>query len=224
MADPYIPDEEELEAEPESEQPQGSSRLIQWLVVIGLAVMFVPLYLVSATVKADNEPLTTQVANIDATLAGTLGPNAVEKSLNSTLVKLQQQSNGLDSARPTISANRVDWPSMMAIIGGYDQTHVVLISVVQNGKTITVSGQADDENAVMGYAQSLKDSNQFVRVIVQGIDIKPSPTATATSTPTPTPSQTPSPIPGTKISATAKATTTPLPTTVSPDRKSTRLN
>jgi len=207
-----IPDPAELEDQPEEEQPRSSSRLVQWLVVMALAVLFVPLYLIGTTIKADIIPLSTDAAAIDATLNATTGPNATEKSLKATLSQIQKQVNALAAARPTVGADWLDWPTLMAVIGRYDQTQVVITGIVQTGKVITVNGQATDEDAVTAYAQLLKDSNQFGRVIVQGITIRPSPTAPPTATLPPSPTATPTSVPSTKTNAPAPTAVPPTPT------------
>jgi Tfp pilus assembly protein PilN len=216
MVDELIPDEAELDEEAESEQPQGSSRLIQWLILIGLAVLFVPLYLASMTIKQDTASLQLQATDLAATLAGKPRPNPTESALNGTLVQLRAQFNALSVAQPTVAANRLDWPSVMAVIGSYDQTQLVLTNITQNGKTITLNGQSVDENAVMAYAQQLKDSKQFTRVTVQGIVIKPSPTVTPSATPTSTPSPTPSPLPSAVANATLPPINVPTPIRTTP--------
>jgi len=218
MADELIPDESALEGDEADEvtsaQPPSSSRLIQWLILLSLAVLFVPLYLVSMTIKQDSGSLGIQATGLAVTLAGTMRPSGAEQSLNSTLVQIRAQINALGAIQPTLAANRLDWPSVMTVIGGYDQTQLVLISVTQNGKTITLVGQAVDENAVMAYAQLLKDSKQFNRVTVQGIVIKPSPTVTPSVTPSATPSPTPTPLPSITPGAVPSATATIVPTPI----------
>lgn len=214
MALTNIPDLEELEDDPENEQIASSSRLIQWLVVAGLVILFLPLYLVSTTIKADNDPLKTRMADNDIVLASTPAPIPGEEALKSTLVMVQQQVGTLEVVRPTVNANRLDWPITMAAIGSYDQTQVVLTSIIQNDTGITLNGQANDESAVMGYAQMLKDSNQFARVILQVITIKPSPTPLPPPTSTPIPTLTATStvtattLPGTKVKITPSATRT----------------
>src|SRR5450432_366319 len=85
-----------------SEQSKGSSRTVQWLIVLSLAILFIPLYLVSTLIKDDIPPLQTQAADIGTKLSVTTGPNPTEKLLKSTLTQLQSQVNALDLAGTTL--------------------------------------------------------------------------------------------------------------------------
>jgi cell division septation protein DedD len=100
----------------------------------------------------------------------------------------------------------------MLAIGSYDQGQVSVTGIVQTDKQVTLTGVANDENAVMAYAQLLKDSNLFSRVKVQNITVKPSPTPT----PSPTATLTPSPVSdnGTPKSVMPTVTPSPTPTSV----------
>lgn len=173
---PIIDDEDDA-AEPE--QPGGASRLIRWLIVFGLALLFLPLYLISTTIKEDAAPLKSTLVSIQQTLASTPRPNQGEQNLKATLVQSQKQVAELEAAKPALVASHFDWPAAIMIIGNYDQSVLALTSIVQTETRITLTGQANDEATTMTYAQSLRDSGQFQRVTVQTITLKAAPSAPA---------------------------------------------
>ncbi|MCC7446387.1 MAG: PilN domain-containing protein [Anaerolineae bacterium] len=173
---PYIDDEDDgVETEPTG----GGSRLIRWLIVCGLALLFLPLYLLSTTIKEDAAPLQTTLVSIQQTLASTPRPNQGSQDLKATLVQAQKQAIELESVKPTLVANHFDWPAAIMIIGNYDQSVLALTSIVQTETRITLTGQANDEATAMTYAQSLRDAGLFQRVTVQTITLKAALTGTA---------------------------------------------
>ncbi len=58
-----------------------------WLLVLTLTFMFLPLYLVSATLREANRPLEAQLSQIQSTLASTPQPGAVERDLSASLTQ-----------------------------------------------------------------------------------------------------------------------------------------
>jgi len=173
---PYIDDEDDVAA---PEQPGGASRLIRWLIVFGLALLFMPLYLISTTIKEDTVPLKTTLVSLQQTLASTPRPNQSEQNLKATLVQAQKQAIELENSRPTLVANHFDWPAAIMVIGNYDQAVLAITSIVQTETRITLNGQATDEATAMLYAQALRESSQFQRVTVQTITLKAAPTGAA---------------------------------------------
>jgi hypothetical protein len=175
---PYIDDEDDGV---EPEQTGGGSRLIRWLIVFGLALLFMPLYLISTTIKEDTVPLKTTLVSLQQTLASTPRPNQANLDLRATLSLAQKQAIELENARPTLVANHFDWPAAIMTIGNYDQSVLALTSIVQTETRITLTGQSDNEATAMTYAQSLRDAGLFQRVTVQTITLKAAPTGAAKS-------------------------------------------
>jgi hypothetical protein len=183
---------------PQPPRPAVSSKLILWLVALSLGMMFLPLYLISTTIKENNVPLATQLAVLQATLTVTPPPNPEEKALKATLEGVQNQINALDAIRPTLVAGHTDWAVVITVIANYDSGRMALTGVAQSGNQILVTGQAGEEATVMAYADMLRTSQQFDRVVLQSITSKVLPTATplpviaTTGTPT-VPTLTPAP-------------------------------
>lgn len=177
---------------PEVSRPVVSSRLILWLVVFSLGLLFVPLYVVSTTIKQNNVPLVTQLAMIGATLTSTPPPDPLEAPLKSTLAGVQKQINALNSIQPTLVAGHTDWAATISVIARFDPTLMALTGVTQSDRQIIITGQAGSEATVMTYADTLRNSDQFSRVVLQSISSKTlPPSATPSSTPTLAPTPTP---------------------------------
>lgn len=174
---------DELIEEEESESSGGSSRLILWLIIAGLGILFVPLYLVSATLKESKAPLETELADIQATLTVTPQPDPEEQALRDNLLQLRSQAGELETLYTDLSANHVDWPAAMAVIANYDPSQMALTGLTQAEQLVTLTGRANDETIVMAYADMLRDSARFGEVKVQSI------TLVALPTPTPLPTQ-----------------------------------
>ncbi len=157
-----------LESVPD-ETPKSSSRFVWWLVVMGLGLLFLPLYMTAAALQSDSDSLQADLAIYQATLTAvpTVDPQtqAATDALSETRVQIAQ----LDSAN--LSTQHVNWPLIASIIVNYDVTQLAVFSVQQEGYNVVVTGQATSELAVMNYVQALSDSEQFKRVVLQSIKL-----------------------------------------------------
>ncbi len=181
------PERDELESNDETTGSTGSSRIVLWLILLGLGILFVPVYLVGATIKESKTPLETELTQIQATLAVTPHPNPTEQALTDNLVQIRGQISDLATLQADLLATHIDWPSVMAIISSYDQTRMTITSLSQTGRAITLDGRANDQQIVMDYAELLRQSNQFQDVTIRSIALQPIPTATPERDATPVP-------------------------------------
>ncbi len=184
--------------------------LALWLLVISLAIFFLPLNFISTAIQDDAKDLETQLASLRASLTTvpTPVPPEVQRVLT-PLAQVQGQLNQINAVYPTLIAPRPDWVSIMAAIGNYDPGEIALTSVTQNDNrtTLTLTGRAVRDDAVVAYARSLEGTNLFNRVVVQSILAVPTITPTLTLTPTATALPTPTVPPV----ATNPPTLTPTP-------------
>jgi Tfp pilus assembly protein PilN len=176
-------DELDENEEEDSESSGGSSRLVLWLIIAGLGILFVPLYLLSATLKDSKAPMETELADIQATLTITPPPNPTEQALRDTLLQLRGQAGELETLYDDLSANHIDWPAAMAVIANFDPAQMSLTGLLQAERRVTLNGRANDETIVMAYADMLRDSARFGEVKVQAI------AQVALPTPTPLPTE-----------------------------------
>lgn len=208
-----IEDIEDVSQESEGEAPAGGSKLVIWLVICGLAVLFLPLYVISTTVKSTNLKLTTQLEGIQATLTAPAPVNPLKQTLSAQFLSIQSQSSAMGSIRSTLMASHINWPTIMAIIGAYDTNQMAVNNVDQIATGIRISGRAKQEIVAMAYADMLRASGLFETVSVESINLQ-SIMITATAMPT----AIPSPIPATEVATSQPAqnktqlTQTPVPT------------
>ena len=153
MISPNLADLEE--PQPQETPPQGStgaSRIILWLVALSLGILFMPLYLVSNTIKENTGPLSDDLATLEALLTATPAPNPTEERLRSDLLSLSEQIRALGVVNTDLETNHIDWPGVMADIAGYDSTIIQLTELTQSesANQVSISGTAKNEPIVCG--------------------------------------------------------------------------
>lgn len=168
----------ETEDSPQASPKRGGSRIVLWLIVLSLGILFLPLFLLSTALKENNLTLETQLATLEVSLTATPEPNPTEQALTDQLLQLRQDTKALETLSDELGTRHINWPGTIAIIGSYDQEQITLTGLTQTDNLITLSGQADNETAIMTYVESLRASEQFTSVVVQAISLKMLPTAT----------------------------------------------
>lgn len=167
--------------DPPAESSGGKgSRLFIWLVVLSLALLFLPLFLIGNAVKEDGAALAVEVESLQATLEASPRPDAEVETLEAELMRLRTQSVSMEAFATGLVEAHIDWPAVMEILSNYDQGRLSFSELVQNGNRLTLTGQAVDEAAVMSYAQRLRESPYFEAVTVQAISLTVLPTAIPT--------------------------------------------
>ncbi|MAS34932.1 MAG: hypothetical protein CL610_13060 [Anaerolineaceae bacterium] len=163
------------------EQPEntgGSSRLVLWLVMFSLGILFLPLYLISTTIQESVIPLESELATLEAQLTATPAPDPAEEALRAELLSLNQQVRALEVVQGELETNHTNWPAIMAVIAGYDQNVMRLTALKQTDIHVTLNGAAQNESVVTAYADDLRASAYFDSVKVQSLNLRILPTAT----------------------------------------------
>ncbi|WP_420627518.1 PilN domain-containing protein [Candidatus Leptofilum sp.] len=212
-------DLEELEAleEPERTRPFGSVML--WLGVLGLVVLFIPLYLMSNTLGGEVAQLESDLLPLQTVLASTPDPPPQAQGLIVTLTAVHNQTDQMNGILTTLEAQNVDWNAAMNAINNVDETALTLSGIEQTGNQLVIRGRAANEGFVIEYASQLEASGQFSQVIIQSVAQiaepfqSPTPTVplpTATVAPVQTNTPAPTAVP-TQPPATPMPTWTPTP-------------
>jgi hypothetical protein len=162
-------EEELLEEEP----TRSNARFIPWLLILGIMLIFVTLYMLSLTIEDMKTPLATEISGIQATLTAPPVVPEEEQVLTDELLSLRTELSAIESVVPTIEAAHIDWPAITASILRYDATLVRLTSFSHNVNLVTLGGDAMRESDVLSYAETLKQTGFFSRVIVQSITLNP---------------------------------------------------
>jgi Tfp pilus assembly protein PilN len=178
------PNPANLDNLPEQNQPRRSLQgaIILWWIVIGLAILSLPLYLIPLIIRGNITRLEADLLAVQATLTSRSTPAPEVQELMNTLAQIQKPASEIKEVSPTIVAGRTDWPAIMAAISNYNPAQIALTSLTQADNRITLNGQAIDDSAVAAYARALEDSNLFSRVVIQSIEAIATPFATPTST------------------------------------------
>ena len=199
-----IDNEEELQ---EGEAPpRGSSKLVLWLIICGLGVLFLPMYVISTTVKTTNEELTTELTNIEATLSATPPIDPKIQTLSAEFSDTQKQDQAVGSINSTLNNTYVNWPTVMAALGAYDLGQMSVTSVSQIEMGMRITGRATREIVAMTYADMLRETGLFDNVAVESITLQ---SVFVTATPEPT---TTVPTGEATVDTGAPATIVPIPT------------
>ncbi len=154
-----------LDQETAFDQPEGSrfsGLLVIWLVVLGLIVLFIPLYFVAVTLRDDVTRLEGKAASLETGSVGAAG-------LNQSLQEVQEQVSQFNTVLPTLTAVNVDWAAAINSVRSIDSDRVALSRVLQNGTQLQISGRAIDDAAVVAYGRQLEESGFFNTVVVQSI-------------------------------------------------------
>jgi Tfp pilus assembly protein PilN len=166
---------EDEAAEAEAEAGQSASRqsgpLVQWLIVLGLALGIVPLYLLSSTVKAETTSLQTRLDELQEQLVGAPEMPADAEQLEGDIAMLQEQAAELDNLWIALANRHIDWPDVLPTITTYDPELVRLTGMTQSENRILIAGQARHEAAALAYADQLESSGQFAHVSMQSMTV-----------------------------------------------------
>ncbi|MBI1279790.1 MAG: hypothetical protein GC179_16805 [Anaerolineaceae bacterium] len=206
--------ENEEELQDGEEAPAGGSKIVIWLVILGLAILFLPLYVIATTVKTTNEKLTSDIEHIQATLTAPPPVNPVYETLSAQYLDVQNQSKTLGSIQSTLLAGHINWPTIMAMIGAYDTNQMKVNTVSQIETGLRITGRAQQEIVAMSYADMLRNSGLFDLVAVESITLQSimitvtpenttaAPTAITQATLVPNQQITPTPVPTMEIKVT----------------------
>ncbi len=192
--DEYVPLEDE-------EAPRLLRPVILWLGVLGLTILFIPLYLMANTLGNEVAQLEAELTPLQTALAATPGALPQAQALTVTLTAVHNQTDQMAAILPVLEAEKVDWNAVMLAINQGDDSGIQLTGLEQSGDQLLIRGRAANEDAVTDYAYQLETSGQFNQVMIQSVTAVSEPFFTPTPTPL-LPSATPS----------ATATSTPRPT------------
>lgn len=174
-------EENEIE-DPEENEEGGSSRrgLVLWLIVIGLAILFVPLFLVFNTLRTDVTRLQTELEPLQGQLAAQGTPPPELQLLIEQAAAANGEVDAIAAVYPTLIASHIDWQPAMHTLGSYDQSQMLLTNITQEVRRLTIVGKAMDQSQVVAYARALEESGLFNSVEIQSITQVDGPLFTAT--------------------------------------------
>ena len=169
---------------PEQPQRRGISRITitLWVIVIGLAACFVPLYLIASGIRNDAIRVNGELQLIQKSLTAVPTPGPDVQKLMTAVAQVDAPAKEIRDAQATITASHTDWRPVMSAIGNYDSNQLTLTALNQNGNQIILNGRAASDSVVTTYVRALEGSNLFSRVVLQSIKAIGTPTATPLGT------------------------------------------
>ena len=206
---------------PQPRQPFPGN-IILWFIVLGLTILFIPLFLFSRSLNQEVAHLEGTVVPLETAVSSL--PLDDNSSAIQELTLLNEQIVQIDTLSPTLDAKQIIWSDVMQTVRTFDSSEISILSLAQAPGRLTIRGRATDESAITAYVQQLEQSGSFNRVIMQSILVVETPfvvesptplgpTATARPTNHPTAVLTRTPFP----TQTAIPTRTPIPPTATQD-------
>ena len=176
-------EENEFEDLEETEEVGSSRRgLVLWLIVIGLAILFVPLFLVFNTLRTDVARLQGELEPLQAEIAIQGTPPPELQLLMEQAAAANGEVDAIAAVYPTLIASHIDWQPAMQTLSSYDQSQMLLTNITQEVRRLTIVGKAMDQSQVVAYARALEESGLFNSVEIQSITQIEGPLFTATPT------------------------------------------
>lgn len=207
---PFDFEESNIENQEITPRPFGS--VVLWLGVLGLAILFVPLYLMSNTLDDEVNRLASEIVPLQTSLASTPAPPPQAQGSIVTLTAVHSQNVQMEAILPTLQAENFNWSATMGIINQINGSGMQISGIEQAGNQLIIRGRALNDGFVTDYANLLEASGQFsvveVRSIVQVAEpflsptptpLQPTATATSAVTNTPNPTATPTSPPATPM-------------------------
>lgn len=162
-------DEPQEEEEVEQSGPGTLRRLLPWLFILGLLMLFPPLYLLSAAIESALPEMETELDSIENQLLATPVPDAGEEELRDAVFSLRTLNANLETLRTNLTNQGVNWPAVMAVVANYDRSRMALTDLVQIETRLVLEGNADEEIVITAYAEMLRENPLFALVTIQSI-------------------------------------------------------
>jgi len=136
------------------------------LLAFGLLLFALAVALIAASVRNDIALSAANLSALQDEMLSLSTPSAEVQELTVTLSNTRVLADQLAAAAPPLGAN---WPAVIAVIDRYDPAAITLTALTQTDNSITLSGQAVNDFAVVEYEKMLKESGVFANVILQSL-------------------------------------------------------
>lgn len=153
------------------------TQVVLWLIVLALAVTFIPLMLINSWVRKDVQRLETELWSLQSAIGQASAPNEEALKLSGEISRVNQ----LISTMQTVTVpSGLNWPLVVDAIAQYDSAAIEISSLKQMSEKIQLDGRATSNDAVVRYQQTLLATRAFRDVVVISMTAAPlSPTPEA---------------------------------------------
>lgn len=145
-------------------------RAALWLATAAIAVLAVPLCRAAHVAREEAARVALVADGVAATITALAGGGQALASAQQELVAARATADALQPVGAAVSARQVDWPAVLAAIGGYPPESLAVTSLTQEARLLKLQGLATDDAAVVAYVHALERSGLFRRVSVQSIE------------------------------------------------------
>ena len=136
------------------------------LMAFSLLILLLALYLISTSVQNDIARSEANLASLQSQIIRLQTPAPSVQELLTTLTTTLTLADKLEAARPAIGHQ---WPTLVAVLGGYDPAAITLTALRQEGNRITLTGQAITDSSAVAYVHRLEESPLFTSVVLESI-------------------------------------------------------
>jgi len=152
-----------------------------WLTILGLAMLFLPLSLLSRSIREAEATAQAELEALQANLESTPPVPDDLTSLTRTRLDRLAQAQALADARDELLELHINFPAVTSVLLNYRPEFMMLTQVLQGetpqeGETsagwLLVGGEAHFESQVMDYVGYLRETGIFERVDVQSIALQ----------------------------------------------------
>ena len=150
------------EEEAPSEPTRLTARLVPWVLMVGIALLFFPLTLISTAIDETNIQQGTQSAELQATITAPPPVPREEQTLTSQLLERRTALGAIENVPATMVAAHVDLPAIMAALRSYNANRIRLTAFNHPANRLTLDGAAMEERDVLTYI-SRAGSDRLIR-------------------------------------------------------------
>ncbi len=166
-------DEPPIPEEAPSEPTRLTTRLVPWVLMLGVALLFFPLTLISTAIDETNVLQATQSADLQATITAPPPVPRDEQTLTQQLLDQRVDLGAIEPIPATMIASHVDLPAIMAALRSYNANRIRLTAFNHPTNRLTLDGAAMEERDVLTYISALEATGLFTRVSLQSITVNP---------------------------------------------------
>lgn len=151
----------------------GGGRLVLWLVVVSMAFLVLPVFLVGGVIESERTLLQEQLDGLQAELNAPPVIDPEIERLEGELLQLRNDTSAMNTLATSLATTHIDWAVLMQTFISYDPNQMEVTNIEQSDRRIIISGRSDDETHLMYYVDVLQGSGLFAQVLLQSITRNP---------------------------------------------------
>jgi Tfp pilus assembly protein PilN len=148
-------------------------RLAQWMIVLSLSMLFVPIMLLGQTITEQGTVIQERLVELQAQIDSP-DVDPVAETLQDTLTSARTERAELQAVVNYLDSENMAWGVVIQTLGNYDAQHIELIDVRHTlSDSVEVQGYARAESSVIVYERQLETAGVFGEVDILSITFEP---------------------------------------------------